>query len=120
MVFINTNVRTHQIAVEWSPTPRDILNLYVARIYANQLGSPLQFGQSTRLILVGGAPSVITGVTTAHLADDYFLKYTRVLDKHTYLTGGVSLSRPGAGIERLVGGSAPQWWGWLVNLVVSY
>ncbi|MES2052348.1 MAG: alginate export family protein [Pseudomonadota bacterium] len=120
MVFINTNVRTHQIAVEWSPTPRDILNLYVARIYANQLGSPLQFGQSTRLILVGGAPSVITGVTTAHLADDFFLKYTRVLDKHTYLTGGVSLSRPGAGIERLVGGSAPQWWGWLVNLVVSY
>lgn len=120
MVFINTNVRTHQIAVEWSPTPRDILNLYIARIYANQLASPLQFGQSTRLILVGGAPSVITGVTNAHLADDLYLKYTRVINKNTFFTGGVSFSRPGEGMTRLMGGSAPVWRGWLVNLVVMY
>lgn len=119
MVFINTNVRAHQITIEWTLTPRDFLSLYLARLTANKLGSPLQFGQGTRLDFTGGVPSVITGVTAHHLADDIFVKYTRALDKHTYLTAGVSASIPGRGIAQLVD-SKPVWWGWLVNLVVSY
>ncbi|MDW5443191.1 hypothetical protein [Polaromonas sp. SM01] len=42
-------------------------------------------------------------------------------DQQTHLLHrGVSFSRPGEGMTRLMGGSAPVWRGWLVNLVVMY
>lgn len=41
-------------------------------INANELLSPLQFGQATRLVVVGDNAFLITGVTSPHLADDVF------------------------------------------------
>lgn len=72
MVFINTNVRAHQLTIEWTATPRDLLALYVAHLRANELRSPLQFGQATRLDFADGVPKLISGVTHAHLSDDIF------------------------------------------------
>ncbi|MFX6027908.1 hypothetical protein ABTE84_21405, partial [Acinetobacter baumannii] len=76
MVFINSNVNAHQIALRLNPTDRDTLTLRYSHINANQLGSPIQFGQGTRLESYNGVPILITGVTTPHLADDIFIEYT--------------------------------------------
>jgi hypothetical protein len=120
MVFINTNVRALQASLALQPTPRDIVTVYLAHLRADELRSPLQFGQATRVDIADGVSSIVAGVTHPHLADDVFVKYTRVVDRHTYVTAGYSASFPGAAIQRLLGGRSPVWSGWLVNLVLAY
>lgn len=120
MVFINTNVRALQARLELRPTPRDIVTVYVAHLRANELRSPLQFGQATRVDIADGVSSIIAGVTHPHLSDDLFVKYTRVVNPNTYVTAGYSASFPGKAIQRLLGGRSPVWSGWLVNLVLAY
>lgn len=120
MVYINTNVRALQASLELQPTPRDIVTLYLARLRANELRSPLQFGQATRVEIVDGVPSVVAGVNHPHLADDVFIKYTRVVDRNTFVTLGYSASVPGAANKRLLNGRAPVWSGWLANVVLVY
>ncbi|QNK71155.1 alginate export family protein [Variovorax sp. PAMC26660] len=120
MVFINTNVNALQAAIEFQLSKQDVLTVYLAHVRANRLGSPLQFGQATRVVSVAGAPAVISGVTNAHLSNDLFFKYTRAINRHTYLTAGYSASFPGAGIDSLVGRKAPTWTGWFANMVLVY
>lgn len=90
MVFINTNVRAIQRTLELAPSPRDFIALYLAHVRANELRSPLQFGQATRVEYTDG------------------------------VTAGFSASFPGPGIDRLLGKHAPVWTGWLVNVVFTY
>ncbi len=120
MVYINSNVRALQIRLVLHPSPRDIVTVYLAHLRANELRSPLQFGQATRPQSANGAPSLVAGVLQAHLADDAFVKYTRVLNPNTYLTLGVSASFPGEGMQRLLGGNAKTWTGWIANVVWAY
>lgn len=119
MVFINSNVNAHQIALRITPTERDTLTLRYAYIDANQLRSPVQFGQATRVDLTSYAPGLVTGVTNRHLADDFFVEYTRKLSANIYLTAGYSLSFPGAGIASIVNSKTP-WTGGFINVVASY
>lgn len=115
--FINSNVNAHSLALRVQPTQRDTLTLRYAHIRANELNSPVQFGQATRVDVNG---NVVTGVTNAHLSDDVFLEYNRVINPNTFLTAGVSASFAGAGIDNVVGGSAPTWYGGFLNVVVNY
>ena len=115
--FINSNVNALSLALQVKPTQQDTWTLRYAHIRANQLGSPIQFGQATRLDASG---NVISGVTDAHLADDVFLEYSRIINRNTFLTAGVSVSFPGAGIDDVVGGSADPWTGGFVNVVVNF
>ena len=118
MVFINSNVRTTELAIGISPTPRDTLTLRIARLEANQLGSPLQFGQATRV--VGSGSIVVSGVVRPHLSDDVFLQYSRVINPVTFLTAGLSASFPGDGIKTVAPGNTPDWVGAFVNVVLNY
>lgn len=121
MVFINSNVNAHQLVMRISPSKRDTVTARIARISANKLGSPIQFGQATRLEFVDGIANPITGVTRAHLSDDLYLEYSRVVTPNIYLTAGVSVSTPGAGINSIVPSrDAPHWSGGFVNLIVNY
>src|SRR5690606_28648080 len=97
MVFINSNVQSHELSLRIQPTERDTFTLRYAHIRVNELRSPLQFGQATRMELVGGTANLIAGVTSAHLADDVFLEYNRIINPHTFLTVGVNASFPGKG-----------------------
>ncbi|WP_421724371.1 alginate export family protein [Bauldia sp.] len=119
MTFINSNVNAYELAIGVTPTPRDILTLRYTHIRANELRSPIQFGQAARFEVLG-QDSIITGVTNRHLADDVFLEYTRVLNPNTFLTGGVSASFPGKGLDLAVADTPPVWLGGFVNVVVSY
>lgn len=115
--FINSNVNAHTVALRLQPSPRDTLTLRYSHIRANELNSPVQFGQATRLDING---NVVAGVTDAHLSDDVFLEYSRIVNRNTYLTAGVSASFPGAGIDNVVGANAPTWTGGFINVVVNF
>lgn len=120
LVFINSNVNAHQFSLRITPTERDTLTLRYSYIDANQLASPLQFGQATRIVPVGDNPAVIAGVISKHLSDDIFLEYTRQLNPNTYLTAGYSVSFPGKGITSITTDKTPTWTGGFVNVVVNF
>lgn len=115
--FINSNVNAHSLALRLQPGRRDTLTLRYAHIRANELNSPIQFGQATRVDVNG---NVVAGVTDAHLADDVFLEYSRIINRNTFLTAGISVSFPGAGIDNVIGRSASPWTGGFINVVVNH
>ncbi|MFY7864628.1 alginate export family protein [Roseateles sp.] len=120
MAFVNSNVNAHLLALQLKPTDMDVLTLRYALIRANQLRSPIQFGQATRFETSGDAANLVAGVTSPGLAKDVFLEYSRVLSRHLFLSGGIALSLPGQGIRDVVGGHTPTWSGGYLNLVLDY
>lgn len=115
--FINSNVNALTLALRMQPTRQDTVTVRYAHIRANELNSPVQFGQSTRVDAEG---NIITGVTGRHLADDLFLEHSRIINRNTFLTAGVSVSVPGQGIDNVVGGDADPWTGGFVNVVFNF
>ncbi|WP_343117455.1 alginate export family protein [Ostreiculturibacter nitratireducens] len=120
MVFINSNVQAHGLSLRLQPTRQDTVTLRYAHIRANELRSPIQFGQATRVDTTGGTANVIAGVTDAHLSDDLFLEYSRIINRNTFLTAGVSVSLPGEGIRNTVAGDVPNWTGGFINVVFNF
>lgn len=120
MVFINSNVQAHGLALRMQPTRKDTVTLRYAHIRANELRSPIQFGQAARIDTSGGTANVISGVTDAHLSDDLFLEYSRIINRNTFLTAGVSVSLPGDGIKSTVVGNVPNWTGGFINVVFNF
>ncbi|WP_345005654.1 hypothetical protein [Snuella lapsa] len=49
MVFINSNVQSNGVSIRVSPSKKDIITLRYAHISAQQLRSPIQFGQAARV-----------------------------------------------------------------------
>ena len=119
LVFLNTNVNAHQIWVAATITPRDFVTARYFHVRANELLSPLQFGQGTRLD-PNGSPTLISGVVDAHLSDDVYFEYTRVVTDNTFLTSGLGISVPGAGIREQIGGERNVWTGAYVNVVMKF
>lgn len=120
LVFINSNVNSHQLTLALQPTPKDTVTLRYAHIRANELRSPLQFGQATRVELENGLSTVIAGVTAPDVSDDFFIEYNRIINEHKFLNAGFSLSVPGEGIELVAPGNTPVWPGGFLNLVINY
>lgn len=119
-VFINTNVRAHRLMLNMLPSPRDILTFRYSVVQANQLRSPLQFGQATRPSFQPGAPGLVSGVTRRKLSDDILIEYTRVLTPQLYLSAGFGHSWAGPGLDSAAFGRATQWSGAFVNIVARY
>lgn len=121
MVFINSNVNALQLSLAVSPTPRDTFTARITRIGVNELKSPIQFGQATRVEVQDGVVNPITGVTRSRLSDDFYLEYSRVVTPNLYLTMGFSVSTPGPGIDSIVADvDAPRWSGGYINLIANY
>ncbi len=120
LVLINTNINAHKLSLRLMPTRQDILTLRYTHIRANEIDSPLQFGQAVRLVNVAGVPSLTAGVRKHHLSDDLLAEYTRIVTPNIFLTFGLAASYPGAGIRDLLNGGAKDWYGGFANLVVKY
>ena len=118
MVFINSNVNSWQVAASIKPTPVDTFTVRIHRIEADQLRSPIQFGQATRVV-DSDVDNPVTGVTRHHLSDDLYFEYFRVVSPNLFLTAGFSVSDPGAGIRSIVP-DPPVWSGAYVNLIANY
>ena len=119
MTFINSNVHAHQLAFSIRHSKQDTTTVRYAHIRANELRSPIQFGQATRFEIAGG-DNIVAGVTDSHLADDVFLEHIRIVNRNTYLTFGISASFPGEGLELAAGGDLPVWLGGFVTLMIDY
>lgn len=118
-VLINSNLRAHRLSVVATPSPRDIVTFRAVTISANELFSPIQFGQATRPSLDLGVPGVVTGVSTRHLSDDILFEYTLVLTPNIFATLAVGHSWVGDGQRSLTTGLT-DWTGGLLNIVVKY
>ena len=118
MVFINSNVNSWQVAASITPTPADTFTVRIHRIEVDQLLSPIQFGQATR-VEGDNIDNPITGVTRRRLSDDLYFEYFRVVSPNLFLTTGFSISNPQAGIKSIVA-DAPIWAGAYVNLIANY
>lgn len=119
-VFINSNLQAHKFKLSAMPTQQDIVTFRYAHVRADQARSPLQFGQATRPDFSPGAPGLIAGVIQKHLSDDVLLEYTHLVNQHIFITGGLSHSWPGPGLQELAFGTAKQWSGGFVNVVFKY
>lgn len=119
MVFINSNVQSHGLSLRLILPKKNILTLRYAHISAQQLLSPIQFGQATRVEFSEDIPTVISGVTNRKLADDFFLEYNRIINQNIYFNAGFSISFPGKGIRSIVGNTS-NWTGGFVNIVFNY
>lgn len=117
--FINSNVNSLSVSAQLAPSKRDTLTARYAHVRANELRSPIQFGQATRVDTNSPIANVVSGVTAHNLADDFFIEYSHILNRNTFLTAGVAVSFPGSGIRNIVGNSEP-WTGSFINLVINY
>ncbi|MCA0404782.1 MAG: alginate export family protein [Proteobacteria bacterium] len=119
-MFINSNVNAHRATLALYASARDILTFRYAHVRANQLNSPVQFGQATRFAFTNGVPGLIAGVRKAHLSDEFLAEYTRILTPNAFLSFGFAYSVPGAGLRGLATSRLPDWYAGFANLVIKY
>ncbi len=117
--FLNSNLLAHRLSLNLSINPKNSLSFYYWHVLADQINSPIQFGQAGRVAASGGEPQLVAGVPDSHLSDDFYVEYTRVITPQIFLTSGVAVSVPGDGLRALVD-DAKTWVGGLVNLTVKY
>lgn len=48
------------------------------------------------------------------------IEYSRVINRNTFLTAGVSVSLPGRGIRNVVAANVPKWIGGFINVVFNH
>lgn len=97
--LLNSNVRVHRLSALLVATPRDFVKFQLLDFRADELRSPLQFGQLNRLEPGAGGIALVTGVTEPHLATEVYGEWTRLLAPNLSLTGVLSWTTPGAGFE---------------------
>jgi hypothetical protein len=118
--LINSNFRVHRLSALLVATPRDYVKFQLLDFRADELRSPLQFGQVTRPEAGDGGISLVSGVTKAHLATEAYAEWTRMLAPNLALTGVLSWTTPGAGYESVQpNGKALRDWTTL-GLVLSW
>lgn len=117
--FLNSNVVAHRLSLNLTVNPTNFFNFYYWHVLADEVNSPLQFGQGGRVVVSGGEPQLVSGVPDPHLSNDGYVEYTRVISANLFLTTGVAVSVPGQGLRALVDDSE-TWVGGLVNVTVKY
>lgn len=118
--LLNSNVRIQRLSALLVATPRDFLKFQLLDFRADELRSPLQFGQATRLVPGDGGFSLVSGVTEPQLATEVYGEWTRMLAPNLALTGVLSWTTPGDGYESIrPNGSALRDWT-TVGLVLSW
>ncbi len=117
--FINSNLQSHKFFTSLSISERDTLSFHYWHIRADQLNSPIQFGQAGRIAVVGGEPQLVSGVANSHLSDDFYIENFRIISPNMFLTTGFAISIPGAGLRQLINDPA-TWCGGLVSFAFQY
>jgi hypothetical protein len=117
--FLNSNVQLHRLQFSVNLSQRDVFSFYYWHLRADQINSPLQFGQAGRVVVIGGEPQLVSGVPNSHLSDDFYVENFRIISPNWYLTTGAAVSIPGRGLRELV--DKPEtWFGALVSLAFQY
>jgi hypothetical protein len=117
--FLNSNVQTHRLSLNLTLNPQHFMAFYYWHVRADEVNSPVQFGQAGRITVSGGEPELVAGVPDPHLSDDFYVEFTRVLTPHVFLTSGIAVSVLGEGLRALVD-DPKNWFGGLMNLTMKY
>lgn len=109
-LFLNTNLRIWRANLDLVLSQRDFLKVQALRFEADELNSPLQFGQGVRFDTSGGTTRFQRGVTSRALGQEVLASYTRVLTANLALTATASVFMPGSGLEELAGDASRTWY----------
>lgn len=107
--FLNSNVTYHRVTLDLVGSPQDFLKLQYINTRANQLNSPIQFGQGAQFSVVNGSLVLTTGVAYPDLADEIYAAWTHVWTPQLTTTLWSSVGFPGQGIRSLPGIRAETW-----------
>lgn len=98
--WLNANVRARRAIVDAYASAKDIVQFQFVRTSADQLNSAIQYGQGVQFTSSG----LLVGVPTAHLSDEYYAQYARVISPALVGIAFVSRNVPGDGLKA----NAPQ------------
>ncbi|MFN4142640.1 alginate export family protein [Aestuariivirga sp.] len=114
--FLNSNLNFHRFTLQMVAGEQDFLKFQYVITNANELNSPIQFGQAARPDLESGG--LIVGAPAHHLADEIYGEWTHLFTPSISATLWGSIAIPGDGIEE-VDASVPaeNWLG--AGLVLS-
>lgn len=107
--FLNSNVNYHRVTLNLVATQQDFLKFQYIHARANELNSPLQFGQGARLNVVNGNLVLATGVAYHDLADEIYAEWTHAWTAQIATTLWGSVGVPGRGITSLPGINSETW-----------
>lgn len=118
--FLNSNTVHHRVTLQAVLSQQDFVKFQYIHSRADELFSPIQFGQATRPVLTSGGLVLATGVADAHLADEIYGEWAHVFTPN--ITGALfaSAAFPGAGIRKLPGIEDETWLGAGALLTVKY
>lgn len=118
--FLNSNTVHHRVTLQAVLSQQDFVKLQYVHTRADELFSPIQFGQATRPVLTAGGLVLVNGFAYAHLADEIYGEWAHVFTPN--ITGALfaSAAFPGAGIRRLPGVEDESWLGAGASLTVKY
>jgi hypothetical protein len=118
--FYNSNLRVLRLRLDLNLTPADFVNLNYWFVQADQLNSPVQYGQAGRLHPEGDNMIIVSGFPKRDLSQELYAEYTRVLSPNLFVTGGLAAAFPQSGVQAIVPQGARPWYGALVNLNLRY
>lgn len=98
--WLNSNIRAHRFIVDAYLSAQDILQFQYVAASADELNSPIQFGQGVRI----SSDGLLVGVPESELSDEFYLQYARVFNPTLIAIAFVSRSSPGDGLKA----TAPQ------------
>lgn len=117
--FYNSNLRVNRVRLELTFGAQDFASLSWYDIRADRSNSPIQYGQGARPVLSNGVISVVSGFPDRRLTQELYFEHTHVFDQHRFLTWGIAVSVPRAGI-RAVLPVAERWFGAMANYTVRF
>lgn len=109
-LFLNSNLRIWRANLDLVASDRDFVKLQALRFEADELNSPLQFGQGVRFDTSGSTVRYLRGVQSHPLGHELLASWTRVVDANFALTTTLSMFLPASGLQDLAGGSARTWY----------
>ena len=118
--FLNSNVDYDRVTLQLVASQQDFLKFQYIRALADQLFSPIQFGQATRPVLTPAGIILVNGVADKHLADEIYAEWAHVFSKHVAAALWGSVASPGKGLQQLPGADTVTWFAAGVTLKVTY
>lgn len=107
--FLNSNARYHRASLGLVATQQDFLKFQYVHTRADELRSPIQFGQAGRGQFDNGGFTIVNGVTKPHLADEFYAEWAHVWTPQISTALWTSYAIPGSGLKSLPGVRTENW-----------
>lgn len=118
--FLNSNVDFLRVSLQLVASQQDFLKFQYIRAHADQLFSPIQFGQGTRPLVTPDGVVLVNGVANSHLADEIYGEWAHVFSPNLTAAIWGSVAFPGRGLQELPNAEVVSWLAAGITLKVKY